>query len=234
MFLFFETNWDSFGFFRVVWKRCRSLRLLMLFFCVLGCFAECFWRFNLFQVVSGWGCFSQTCFCWLSQIGKSCFLLCGLISLSCFKRWCFTSCRLCCIVVCCFGLCSVEQGCEKLVWICFPTLMEFAEFRVCQNVSTCFCLCRLCCFSWQCSVALVVFGSDGVVVCYLQIFQIVEGCWVCFRFIWLTRVARGCFKVVLNCFTWLCALSKTFGGVSVRFRFFVQIVGSFRLFRCFR
>ena len=59
------------------------------------------------------------------------------------NRWFFRSFRLLCIVVCCFGLCSIVVVCVKLVWICFRSSMEFSTSLLFQIVSRCF---RFCCF----------------------------------------------------------------------------------------
>ena len=81
------------------------------------------------------------------------------------NEWFFRPFRLLCIVVCCFGLCSIVLGCVNLVWICFLSSMTFSKFQLFQMVSVCF---RVCCFLMirfeGCVTVLHVFGCFEVVL----------------------------------------------------------------------
>ena len=69
----------------------------------------------------------------------------------------FRSFRLCCVVVCCSGLCSIVLGCGNLDL--FSVVSGVHKLRLFQIVSSCYRLYCPCCLSWQCSVVVLhVFG----------------------------------------------------------------------------
>ena len=85
-------------------------------FC-FGSFCRVIWAV---QVVS-------SCFCLVVPVGSKLFLLFWLILYIVLHGWFFTSFRLFCIVVCCFGMGSIVLGCVKLAWICFLLSVNFSS-----------------------------------------------------------------------------------------------------------
>ena len=83
---------------------------------------------------------------------KSCFCCFGRFY-GVLNEWSFKSLRLFCIVVCCFGLCSIVSGCVKLVLFCrqwilarfgcsklFQVVFVFCFFVVSVGVKLCYCV----------------------------------------------------------------------------------------------